>query len=96
MSIILGVNQDGEELNSAQISTGSEINKRSPSVTIAGTMFVAAGSRTLVTTLLNSSPRTANVDLLLPLLVRQPAVAGGFLALRGNDRARWLLQAWSG
>lgn len=70
-------------------------NKRPPSITVIGCLFVAAGAVGVVYHTTEFNVRDPlHVDLVWALLVRVLAIIGGVFLLRGANWARWLLLVW--
>ncbi|MDE3058983.1 MAG: hypothetical protein KGJ59_13610 [Bacteroidota bacterium] len=69
--------------------------RRPPLITIIGWLFIIAGAIGIVyhATEINFH-NLLEIDLLLALVVRLLAVAGGIFLLRRASWARWLLVAW--
>ena len=68
--------------------------KRPLSVTLIGYLFIVSGATGII---YHASELSGIVDypgVILVLVVRLLAIVGGLIALRGVNRARWLLVAW--
>ncbi len=68
--------------------------KRPWSVTLIGVLFILSGIIGIIYHARELKELPANTQVILVLLIRVIAVAGGYLVLRGAGWARWLLVVW--
>ena len=73
------------------------MNKRPPSVTVIGWLFIVTGTIGLAYHVTEFKPQGPfPTDLLWVGFVRLLAIVGGVLVLRGSAAARWLVIVWLG
>ena len=64
------------------------------SVTLISFLFIAAGAAGIIYHALELKEIATQPEIILTLLVRALAIAGGVFALRQSNWARWMLVAW--
>jgi hypothetical protein len=81
-------------LNSLPIDYFDSIRHRPLPVTLISYLFIGAGTMSIIYHANELRGILVRQEVVWVLLVRLLAIVGGVFALRGVNRARWLLLAW--